>query len=164
MKGYNGGAEWNMASAYWGLGQTSVWAAVWSREMLANDPELLPLLPHMRDLLLAGPAERPRAVLRFRTIARELGFDVEDLVRLGPRLGIRVPREVAVALGESEAVAEGFWSNYPKFWMWSQSLRDFRQSEAFRSRVRDSGMLAYWRSHGWPDLCRAVGAEDFECD
>ena len=48
--------------------------------------------------------------------------------------------------------------------MWSQSLRDFRQSEAFRDRVRDSGMLAYWRSHGWPDLCRAVGAEDFECD
>ena len=132
--------------------------------MLANDPELLPLLPHMHDLLLAGPAERPRAVLRFRTIAREFGFEVEDLVRLGPRLGIRVPREVAVALGESEAVAEVFWSNYPKFWMWSRSLRDFRQSEAFRDRVRDSGMLAYWRSHGWPDLCRPVGAEDFECD
>ncbi len=50
------------------------------------------------------------------------------------------------------------------FWMWSQSLREFRQSEAFRDRVRDSGMLPYWRSHGWPDLCRAVGDDDFECD
>ena len=50
------------------------------------------------------------------------------------------------------------------FWMWSQNLREFRQSEAFRDRVRDSGMLAYWRSHGWPDLCRAAGSEDFECN
>ena len=83
----------------------------------------------------------------------------------GPRnLGIRVPREVTVALGESEAVAERFWSNYPKFWMWSQSLSEFRQSEAFRNRVRDSGMLAYWRTHGWPDLCHPVGTADFECD
>ena len=108
LKGYHGGAEWNMGSAYWNVGQTSVWTAVWSLEMLANDPELLPLVPHMRDLLLAEPAEKPRAVLRFRAIAREFGFEAEDLLLPGPRLGLRVPMEVAVALGGSETVAEGY--------------------------------------------------------
>ena len=61
LTGYNGGAEWNMAFAYWDVGRTSVWTAVWAREFLANDPELLPLLPHMRDLLASAPSERDRA-------------------------------------------------------------------------------------------------------
>jgi len=28
----------------------------------------------------------------------------------------------------------------------------------------DAGLVALWRERGWPDLCRGVGDEDFECD
>lgn len=40
----------------------------------------------------------------------------------------------------------------------------YRASAWFRSWVRDTGILAYWQSEGFPDLCRPVGADDFECD
>jgi hypothetical protein len=26
------------------------------------------------------------------------------------------------------------------------------------------GLVDYWREHGWPDLCRADGTDDFACD
>jgi hypothetical protein len=48
--------------------------------------------------------------------------------------------------------------------MWGPVHRQFRQSDAFRARVRDSGMLAFWQQNGWPDLCRPRGNDDFECD
>jgi len=25
------------------------------------------------------------------------------------------------------------------------------------------GFVAYWREHGWPAACRALGTDDFEC-
>jgi hypothetical protein len=30
--------------------------------------------------------------------------------------------------------------------------------------MRDVGLFAYWREWSWPDLCRPVGDDDFECD
>ena len=39
-----------------------------------------------------------------------------------------------------------------------------RQTERFKALVRKSDLVDYWRANGWPDLCRPVGADDFECD
>jgi len=25
-------------------------------------------------------------------------------------------------------------------------------------------LVDYWKAHGWPDLCRPVGSDDFVCD
>lgn len=34
----------------------------------------------------------------------------------------------------------------------------------FKGLVRDIGLLSYWReSEAWPDSCRPLGTEDFEC-
>jgi hypothetical protein len=30
--------------------------------------------------------------------------------------------------------------------------------------VREAGLVDYWKARGWPDLCRPIGANDFECD
>jgi hypothetical protein len=30
--------------------------------------------------------------------------------------------------------------------------------------LESSGVLAYWRKHGFPPQCRAIGAKDFKCD
>ncbi|WP_339748098.1 hypothetical protein [uncultured Maricaulis sp.] len=40
----------------------------------------------------------------------------------------------------------------------------YRASAWFRTWVRETGILAYWQTEGFPDLCRPVGADDFECD
>jgi len=164
LAGYHGPAQWVMNDAYLNLGRTDAWTALTASDMLAHDPELLPLLPHLRDLLLAGPEQDGAATLRFRAIADELGFEVDDLVRPGETYGFRLPFAAVVALGNDDRVAQMLWTTLPKFWMWNSGFRTFRQSDAFRARVRESGMLAYWQANGWPDLCRPVGADDFECN
>jgi hypothetical protein len=39
-----------------------------------------------------------------------------------------------------------------------------RKMERFKTYIRNAGLVAYWRERGWPDLCRPMGAGDFECD
>lgn len=164
LKGYNAGIDDDLAAVYWNMGNVSVWSVLTAKEMVRTDPELLPLLPHMRDLLLVEPADRERAKQRFIAVSRELGFTVDDLLSKGPNWGLRVSYDFAVLLGGADKIADILWSNEPKLWMWSQRLHDFRQSEPFRKKVRESGMLVYWQKHGWPDLCRGVGDDDFICD
>jgi hypothetical protein len=95
--------------------------------------------------------------------------DPSPFGRLNPPLSpgnasASVPDTIATALGRADKVVDLYWTNSPMFWMWTPMLRDMRRSDAFRERVRDSGMLAYWQKYGWPDKCRAVGDNDFACD
>jgi len=39
-----------------------------------------------------------------------------------------------------------------------------RKTARFKAILRKSGLVDYWRARGWPDVCRPVGADDFECD
>jgi TolB-like protein len=39
-----------------------------------------------------------------------------------------------------------------------------RQSPRFRQVLKDDGLVALYKVRGWPDRCRAAGAEDFICD
>jgi adenylate cyclase len=48
--------------------------------------------------------------------------------------------------------------------IWSPSLAKVRQTQRFKTLVRDVGLVDYWRAHGWPDLCRPQGDTDFACD
>ena len=48
--------------------------------------------------------------------------------------------------------------------IWHPIAADFRQSPQFKQLVRAAGFLAYWQERGFPDFCRAVGDDDFECD
>jgi adenylate cyclase len=48
--------------------------------------------------------------------------------------------------------------------LWGASFQRFRQTEAFKQMIRETGVLAYWRAHRFPPLCRPVGADDFACD
>jgi TolB-like protein len=47
---------------------------------------------------------------------------------------------------------------------WAPEDAAVRKLESFKAYVRRSGLLAHWHTHGWPDLCRPVGADDFVCD
>jgi len=48
--------------------------------------------------------------------------------------------------------------------MWFPSYAPLRKSERFKSYLRAIRLPEFWRARGWPDLCRPVGADDFECD
>ncbi len=47
--------------------------------------------------------------------------------------------------------------------LWQPVMRDARKLPAFNVLVRKMGLLDYWRAYGWPDHCRATGAEGFAC-
>ena len=47
---------------------------------------------------------------------------------------------------------------------WERYPPGFQGSPAFKRILQSSGVLAYWRAHGFPPQCRAVGKQDFTCD
>ncbi len=56
------------------------------------------------------------------------------------------------------------WDETETMQLWWPAARPFRQHPEMKSLARDFGLLALWRQRGWPDLCRPLGPEDFECD
>jgi DNA-binding winged helix-turn-helix (wHTH) protein/TolB-like protein len=48
--------------------------------------------------------------------------------------------------------------------IWRPVMAGVRRLPEFKALVRDVGLVAYWREWGWPDLCRPMGGDDFECD
>jgi adenylate cyclase len=50
------------------------------------------------------------------------------------------------------------------FKIWYPVMKEVRQLPRFKEFVREIGLVDYWNKFGWPDLCRPVGDDDFECD
>ncbi len=63
------------------------------------------------------------------------------------------PKTVAIQDTLSGSIVT--WEKYPP---------GFQKSPAFKAMMVRDGVLAYWREHGFPPQCRAVGAQDFTCD
>ena len=88
--------------------------------------------------------------------------------------GERVPQPFTLCMalsGQVERAAtlaladiENNWGDVATFWLSNQQAGQMRQTEIFRETLAALGLLDFYRSHGWPDLCRAVGDNDFECD
>jgi len=60
---------------------------------------------------------------------------------------------------------EAIWRNgYSLFSMtlWNRELRSHRAHPAFSAYLQRNDMPAYWKAHGWPDLCRPKG-DDIVC-
>ena len=47
---------------------------------------------------------------------------------------------------------------------WERFPPGFRNSPGYKRKLDDKGVLAYWRTQGYPPQCRAVAAKDFTCD
>jgi adenylate cyclase len=50
------------------------------------------------------------------------------------------------------------------FKIWYPVMKEVRQLPRFKELMREIGLVDYWKEFGWPDLCRPVGDDDFECD
>ena len=47
---------------------------------------------------------------------------------------------------------------------WNDTDPDFLKSPHRKRLIREAGLPVYWREHGFPPQCRAVGDDDFHCD
>jgi hypothetical protein len=43
-------------------------------------------------------------------------------------------------------------------------MRAYRRSPEFKAHMTASGLPDYWRKHGFPPQCRAIGTDDFACE
>jgi TolB-like protein len=52
----------------------------------------------------------------------------------------------------------------PRFGVvWYPLMVDVRKLQGFKELVTELNLVEYWRAREWPDLCRPLGADDFEC-
>ena len=47
--------------------------------------------------------------------------------------------------------------------IWDDRSKAVRQDPRWRALAVSTGLVDYWKKHGWPDRCRAKGEDDFEC-
>jgi adenylate cyclase len=136
-----------------GFGLIPLWVATESDILFmeaANHPEVLKGFPRQSELYAAhldpggDYAELVADAIKYRPVSQTFA-------------GQTIMESILVPLGYSEIT--NLWSV-----QWSESFRRFRQTEAFKQVIRDAGVLAYWREHGYPPQCRPVGADDFACD
>ncbi len=50
------------------------------------------------------------------------------------------------------------------FKIWLPVMHEVRQLPRFKEFAKEIGLVDYWNKFGWPDLCRPVDDDDFECD
>jgi hypothetical protein len=49
------------------------------------------------------------------------------------------------------------------YWIWMPLFERMRQLPAFKTLVRDLGLVDYWREYGWPEICQPTQGDDFAC-
>ena len=59
---------------------------------------------------------------------------------------------------------EDEWFELRMFWQSNAEAGALRQTRIFKDLLRDMGLVEFYREYGWPDLCRPIGEDDFECD
>jgi len=88
------------------------------------------------------------------------GERIPQQFKLCLALSGQVERAATMAL----AVIENNWGDLAVFWRSNQQAGQMRQTDNFRETLKEMGLLDFYREHGWPDLCRPIGEDDFECD
>jgi adenylate cyclase len=64
-----------------------------------------------------------------------------------------------------EAMEKHFSIDYSRIsFIWFPIMREVRKTPRFKELIKEIGLFDYWQQYGWPDLCRPVGDDDFECE
>ena len=91
----------------------------------------------------------------------ELIADINEFLRSHPH----APNSYSILL---IPIGDFDQNPYPNS-LWGADYAAYRRSPQFKSFVRESGILAYWREHGFPAQCKPVGPQsadhaDFKCE
>ncbi len=162
FNGYSGMAQIVLIDDAYQKGDKVTWGTLLAMAMakqILRDPDypLVRLLPQLEAIVFAEEQDKDRQIAHYWMVAKDLGYTRQDILK-------PYQYTTLIALREYDYLANQFWGSETKQWMWMRQFRDFRQSEPFRRKIRESGILAYWKKHGWPDLCHAVGDDDFLCN
>ena len=73
--------------------------------------------------------------------------------------------------GQAEAAAQLLgeyadrdWSKTKGFWESNEGATAMRQTSAFKETLKRLGLVDFYRERGWPDVCEALGEDDFKCE
>jgi TolB-like protein len=95
-------------------------------------------------------------------------YQEKGMGAIGPRwmaFCLAYAGDIDAAMDILEPIAmEESWYALNGFWEHTEEANALRQSQRFKQMLIKMGVPAYWREHGWPDLCQPVGAGDFECN
>ena len=71
---------------------------------------------------------------------------------------------VCLWLGEFDCIASDPALTSNDLYHWLPDVPGLRNSPGFKATLKRLGVPDYWRKHGYPPQCHAVGANDFSCD
>ncbi len=117
--------------------------------------------------------------LNIPPVLKQLLHNIDDVAALDAAVQayVATPDKVSVAslyyaafaarLGDHElavnllrSALDDVWTSL--FWLWLPLFDEARQLDSFKQLLRESGVVDYWREHGWPKVCQPDG-EDFSC-
>lgn len=119
---------------------------------------------YVARVLRAPRAERSKRVDQFWEVVQALGFDKDYMLAQSARWDDDgLPFQHSARMGHPE-VMDSEWPDVAYAFVWGPGLGEGRRTAGFKAMLRNAGLPAFWREHGWPDRCRPIGSEDFECD
>ena len=65
--------------------------------------------------------------------------------------------------GDVELALQAMRRSNTTFAFWIPVMAEVRGQPGFKELARDMNLLEYWREYVWPDFCKPVGEDDFEC-
>ena len=122
------------------------------------DPPFAQILADWDDAVAARAA--------VRTAYAAIDQSVMPIWRVLARLQIGA---LAARFGDPELAMTSFEETFNSspgqiYAIWRPVYRDMRKLPRFKEFARQIGLVDYWKQYGWPDICRPVGENDFECD
>jgi tetratricopeptide (TPR) repeat protein len=162
--------QWQTATQLYALGKRLF--APWTY----HDPIMVHLLAGRGDLagvraIGAGEGSVTAAVLpnlearetALRDLARmaaDAGFS-DGVSQLHIALWAAYFGDAGLALGAMRASTSRSGGNI--HYAWFPQFDAVRRTPEFKRLLRDLGIVEYWRTYGWQDVCQPVGTDDFEC-
>ncbi len=149
----------NREAAIWGLGILSL------EGMLSSE----------RLLELAGSSQFFEAMVQLSVPVNAGELDIEDaLIRAHESAFNELARNFGqFVLSTLTGYSAGMVEFFPLIWphdtsvintLWYPGFGALRNDPSIKRELEQMGIVDVWRERGWPDLCRPLGDDDFECD
>jgi TolB-like protein len=75
-----------------------------------------------------------------------------------------VAGDIKLALDVAIASVRTNWTRLKIFWDSTSIAKQMRRTDTFKELLTEIGLVDFYREYGWPDRCRPLSEEDFECD